>query len=369
MRKGLPVVCALLASVLIAVLGAQSDGWQKATPGYQFQFPRDHASHPDYKLEWWYYTGNVSAPGGRAFGYQLTFFRVGIEQTPVNSSRWAVRDLFMTHFAVTDIGRTRYQFAEQLHRAGIGWAGADTDRYRVWNEGWEATLDANGTHRLQATHAGMGIDLRLDPGKPPVDQGTSGVSQKGSAPGNASHYYSLTRMPTVGTLTLDGKAFEVRGLSWMDHEFGTSFLEPEQQGWNWFALQLDDNTELMLYEFRRPDARRDEHSSGSIIDQSGRRTRLSVADFVLEAGERWTSPRSGATYPIDWTLRVPAHGLDLRVRASLSDQELVTIRSRGVTYWEGAVHAEGTRRGRPVRGRGYLEMTGYAGTGMSTLLH
>lgn len=355
-------------SIQLKTAQAQSDGWQRATTGYQFQFPRDHASHPDYKLEWWYYTGNLSAPDGRAFGYQITFFRIGVERTPINPSRWAVRDVFMAHFAVTDIARGGFQFAERLNRAGIGWAGAAVDQYRVWNEGWEARLNPDGKHRLHASQADMAIDLRLDPGKPPVDQGTDGLNQKGSAEGNASHYYSLTRMPTAGTLTLDGNAIEVHGLSWMDHEFGTSFLEGGQLGWNWFALQLDDETELMLYEFRRSDGKRDAHSSGSLIGQLGRRAPLRPPDFTMVPIERWTSPQSRATYPVGWTLSIPSQDLDLRLRAAVPQQELVTARSAGVTYWEGAVLVEGTRGGRPVRGRGYLEMTGYAGIGMSTVL-
>ena len=367
---GVPCILGALSAGLgwFAAVQAQSDGWQRAAGDYQFAFPRDHASHPDYKLEWWYYTGNLASPDGRAFGYQVTFFRVGVEHTPKSPSRWAVRDLFMAHFAVTDIARGGFQFAELLNREGIGWAGAAVERYRVWNEGWEAALSSDGTHRLRARQDRMAIDLRLDPGKPPADHGANGVSQKGNAEGNASHYYSLTRMPTTGTLTVDGQATEVRGLSWMDHEFGTSFLEAGQRGWNWLALQLDDGTELMLYELRRSDGQRDPHSSGSLIDALGRRTGLHSTDFAMVPGKTWTSPRSRAAYPIDWTLRLPEFKTSLRVTAAIAQQELVTTRSAGVTYWEGAVVVEGTRSGRVVRGRGYLEMTGYAGTGMSTLL-
>ena len=346
----------------------QSDGWQRANLGYRFQFPRDHANHPGYKLEWWYYTGNLSAADGRAFGYQVTFFRVGVEPAPINPSRWAVRDLFMAHFAVTDIGGGRFRFAERLNRAAIGWAGTENDRYRVWNENWAASLDADSRHHLQADAPGMAVTLQLESGKPPVDEGINGLSQKGTTEGNASHYYSLTRMPTIGTLTLNGKAIPVRGLSWMDHEFGSSFLEEGQQGWNWLALQLDDETEIMLYEFRRSDGARDSHSGGSAIDRTGRRIPLRVGDFGMEVERRWTSARSGATYPIYWKVRIPAQGLDLRVRAVVPDQELVTTRSAGLTYWEGAVVVDGGRSGHAVGGRGYLEMTGYAGTGMSAVL-
>jgi predicted secreted hydrolase len=207
----------------------------------------------------------------------------------------------------------------------------------------------------------MAIDLRLEPGKSPTDQGVDGVSQKGDEIGNASHYYSLTRMPTSGTLVVDGLPIQVQGLSWMDHEFGTSVLEKGQTGWNWFALQLDDGTDLMLYEFKRADGRRDRHSSGSLVDDGGRRTRLDMKEFSLDPRRYWKSVRSGAAYPISWHISVPSQAIDLQVRAAISDQELVTGRS-GVIYWEGAVTVEGMRGRNPVLGRGYLEMTGYAGT-------
>ena len=359
--KTLAAVCVTLALMLTSAVGTQSDGWRRAMPPYRFVFPRDHASHPDYRLEWWYYTGNVVADDGRAFGYQITFFRIGVDPAPTNPSRWVVRDLFMAHLAISDIAAGRFHFAERLNRPGVGWAGADTGTYRVWNENWEARLETDGAHHLHGSHGDVAIDLRLEPGKPPTDQGVDGVSQKGDGEGNASHYYSLTRMPTSGSLTVSGRKMGVRGLSWMDHEFGTSVLEAGQTGWNWFALQLEDGTDLMLYEFRRTDGERDRHSTGSLVDEAGRRTRLEPRDFRLDPGTLWTSPRSGAAYPVDWRIAIPGQALDLRVQAALAGQELVTDRT-GVIYWEGAVVVQGTRQGRPVRGRGYLEMTGYAGT-------
>jgi predicted secreted hydrolase len=267
----------------------------------------------------------------------------------------------MAHLAISDIQNNRFHFAELLNRAGIGWAGAAVKDYRVWNENWEATFDEDGRHRLRANHDEMAIDLRLEPGKIPIEQGVDGISQKGDGVGNASHYYPMTRMPTSGTLTLGGSPIQVQGLSWMDHEFGTSVLEQGQTGWNWFALQLDDGTDLMVYEFRRADGRRDRHSSGSLVDEAGRKSTLEMKEFSLNPGTYWKSNRSGAAYPITWHIAVPSQALDLQVRAAIRDQELVTGRS-GVIYWEGAVTVDGTRGGKPVRGRGYLEMTGYAGT-------
>ena len=345
--------------------------WKAADPGYALVFPRDHAAHPDHRIEWWYYTGNLRTPDGRRFGYQLTFFRFGVDREPLNPSRWAVRDLYMAHFAVTDIERGAHHVAERLNRAGIGWAGASTETLHVWNDGWVATLDDGDrrTHRLAASSddGGLVIDLRLDPSASPVLHGVNGFSQKGAEVGNASHYYSLTRLRTTGRLVVGGETFDVEGLSWMDHEFGTSFLEPAQAGWDWFSIQLDDGTDLMVYVMRRIDGARDSRSSGTLVSQNGV-SHLRVDDYRLTPGRRWTSPASGAVYPVTWRIESPPHGLDLEVTAAVDAQELETGQSTGVTYWEGAIDVRGTRDGAPVAGSGYLEMTGYAGAPMSTVL-
>lgn len=347
-------------------------GWTQAEPGYVFEFPRDHASHPDYRVEWWYYTGNLAATDGRAYGYQLTFFRVGIDPTPVNPSAWSVRDLYMAHLAVSDIDGDRHLVAERLNRGGVGWAGASTDTLDVWNEGWRVSFvdTGGGAHHLQAHDelAGFGLDLVVDPSKGPVRHGRDGFSQKGAEPGNASQYYSLTRLETTGQLRVDGEVISVEGVSWMDHEFSTSFLEPAQQGWDWFSLQLEDGTDLMIYTLRRRDGSTDPHSGGTIVDRQGTPVILAADQYRLGAGRTWTSPRSGAVYPVEWQMEVPGAGLVLQVRAAIDAQELHTEESTGVTYWEGAVVATGTRNGDPVEGRGYLEMTGYAGPPMSEVL-
>ena len=243
-------------------MAAGSGAWKEAAPSRRITLPADHASHPEYKLEWWYYTGNLDGGGGR-FGYQLTFFRIGVDPAPANPSRWAVRDLYMTHLALSDVNGHKYQFTERMNRSGPGWAGAETNRYHVWNETWQATIDAGGVHHLQAQTPAFAIDLHLEEKRPPVLHGEHGYSRKGAAPGNASHYYSLTRMPTHGTITVDGRAIEITGLSWMDHEFGTSFLEPEQIGWDWFSIQLDDGRDLMIFQLRRADGSIDPRSSGN----------------------------------------------------------------------------------------------------------
>jgi predicted secreted hydrolase len=341
------------------------EGWREARPGYQFSFPRDHAAHPDYRIEWWYYTGNVETREGKRFGYQLTFFRTGVVSAAVNPSRWAVRDLYMAHFAISDLENQKFYSFERLARAGVGWAGAETEHYRVWNETWEARLDGE-THVLTADDTGFRLQLALVPEKSPVIHGENGVSQKGAAVGNASHYYSLTRLRTAGQITINNETFNVTGLSWMDHEFGTSFLEKEHIGWDWFSLQLNDGRELMIFQLRRADGSMDSHSSGTLIDANGQTTPISFGEFSLSPSQPWFSSATGAKYPTVWELEVPRLGLQLLVRAALPDQELRTNASTSVTYWEGSTVIAG-KDNPQLTGRGYLEMTGYAGRNMGAV--
>jgi len=371
--SGIVVAVALGVSAWLTGWAATQEmsvpAWQQAEPGYSFAFPADHASHPAYRVEWWYYTGNLTSFDGHSFGYQLTFFRVGIDREPLNPSPWAVRDLYMAHLAVTDVRGERHLVAERLNRTGVGWAGASVETFKVWNEEWSVSLDGT-THVAAAYDRGdqFGVDLRLEPTKPPVLHGVDGFSQKGSQIGNASQYYSLTGLRTTGRIVLDGRSIDVEGVSWMDHEFGTSFLEAGQQGWDWFSLQLDDQTELMVYVLRQQDGSIDEHSGGTLIDPTGKATVFQAGDYGLRSGRTWTSAASDAEYPVEWEIDIPSQAMFLNVRAVLDGQELHTDESTGVTYWEGAVVATGIRNGRRLQGRGYLEMTGYAGAPMSEVL-
>lgn len=340
---------------------AADEPWKSVTQPRDFIFPRDHAAHPDYRIEWWYYTGNVATADGRALGFQLTFFRTGVKYRPENPSPWAVRDLYMTHFAVSDVAQRQFHSFQRLNRAGAGWAGALADRYRVWNGNWEVRLEPSGVHRLQAEEEGVRIDLALRSLKPPVVHGEGGISQKGPSRGNASYYYSLTRMATEGTVTVGGRSHAVSGLSWMDHEFSTSFLEPGQQGWDWFAIQLDDGRELMIYRMRQEDGSADRFSSGTLVGRAGETRPIRSEEFQLVPGRRWTSPSSGAVYPVAWQVLVPSCGLRLTAEAAFADQEMRTSETTGIIYWEGSIRVAGFADGAPVAGLGYLEMTGYTG--------
>jgi len=364
--RGVRVVAsaALALGVALAAIAAAPvpAGWREATVPHRFAFPRDHASHPDYRIEWWYYTGHLEARG-RTFGYELTFFRVGVDRARTASrSAWAPHTLYLAHFAVTDERGGRFLFRERLRRPALDMAGADTARYRVWVDDWRAELSEDGRlHRLEAEDEDAAIALDLVPLRPPVLHGRAGLSAKSGAPGNASHYYSITRLDTRGRLRLGQETFDVRGTSWMDHEFGTTRLESEQAGWDWFSLQLDDGTDLMLYLLRRRDGSVDSVSAGTWMPPDRAATHLTREAFEVRATGRWKSPHSGAEYPQGWTIRLPGRGLVLDVEATVPDQELTTGSTGGVVYWEGSVRVKGTRDGKPVRGRGYAELTGYAG--------
>jgi predicted secreted hydrolase len=362
----LMVVPVLLNVTVSTVLAASSapPPFQPATAGYQYTFPRDHGSHATYRTEWWYYTGHLQSKSGRSFGFELTFFRRGVPPDEIKTlpSKWSIGHLYLAHFAVTDINGKRFHFSEKFSREGLGKAGADESRLRVWIDDWraEAATDSIGAHTLVAHDETHSLALTLQPAKPLVTHGAAGISRKGKDVGQASHYYSFTRLATTGSLTIDGEQFEVTGLTWMDHEFGSAELGTDQVGWDWFSIQLEDDTELMLYRMRRKDGSSDLASSGTAVSPDGRTRHLEVTDFQIESTATWASPESKATYPSRWKLTFPSLGLVLDVTPLLADQELRTSRSTKVSYWEGAVAVIGTKQGRSVKGQGYVELTGYA---------
>lgn len=346
-------------TVAEALAGSGAQGFAKATAPRPFVFPRDHGPHQEYATEWWYYTGNLDAADGRHFGYQLTFFRFALmPREPQRPSDWATSNIYMAHFALTDVAGRQFHAFERFSRDGAGLAGATGEPFRVWLESWSAEgQSAEGLPmRLRAAQDDVTIDLTLDGGKPVVLQGDHGLSQKSASPGNASYYYSLTRMPTSGTIQIGGTRFEVSGSSWMDREWSTSGLGKDQIGWDWFALQLSDGRDLMFYQLRRRDGSSDPYSAGTLVSAEGTARTLHADEVTLTPEGAWQSPRDGATYPAAWRLQVPSASIDLRLTPYLPDQELPL----SVIYWEGAVRIGGTANGQPVGGSGYIEMTGYA---------
>jgi predicted secreted hydrolase len=341
--------------------GSQDPTFRPALPSYQYRFPWDHGSHDDFQTEWWYYTGHLLSDDKQRYGYQLTFFRRAIALSSIsqNPSRWAIRHIYFAHFAITDEGRDVFRFAEKISREGLGKAGAETGRLAVWIDQWRAK-DDNAGHLLHAGEEGQSIDLELVPEKPPVIHGDQGVSRKGDAESEASHYYSFTRMKTVGRLIRDGREIPLTGISWMDHEFGSNQLGAEQVGWDWFSIQLNDLSELMLYQIRRRDGSVEPSSAGTWIKRDGTSIPLRREDVRVEILADWRSPKSGARYPSRWRISIPAIRLVVELTPTVSDQELITRFSTQVTYWEGSVTVKGTRGEQSVSGDGYVELTGYA---------
>lgn len=358
---------ALLAVAPLAAPAARAreldaSGFEIATAPYVFSFPRDHAAHPGYRTEWWYYTGHLRS-GTRRFGYEVTFFRAGLPRTSAASpSAWAARDLVFLHLALTDESRGRFLHHESARRAALGFAGADSTRMHVWLDDAQLAFDADGrTHRLRGRAPEFALDLALTPDKPLVAHGAGGVSRKGAARGDASHYVSFTRLRTRGRLVADGNTLAVEGSSWMDHEYASNPAPPTHSGWDWFGLQLDDGRELMLYRLRLPGGAIEPFSQGTLIGRDGRTRTLALADFSVTPTGAWTSPHSGARYPSGWLVRVPSEDLTLTITPTVADQELTVASMGGLVYWEGSVRIASLCRGVTGAGQGYAELTGYAG--------
>jgi predicted secreted hydrolase len=366
------VFCAagLFGVVLLFAVEASasdSDDFLPVTGPCHLQFPADHGPHPGYRTEWWYYTGNLSSQSGRSFGFQLTFFRSQISPPgapaswPTVSSAWRTQQLFLAHAALSDLTAQYYYHSEQFARGALGMAGATQKQglTHVFLNNWSLNLGPSG-HRLKAVTDDFGVELTLKPLKAPVLHGDKGYSRKGRDPESASCYYSFTRLATNGTVTTGAEKIPVQGLSWMDHEFSSAPLEADLTGWDWFSLQLSDQTELMIYLLRQKDGGFSAASSGTFINASSEALHLPSESFRVDVRDTWQSSRSGAIYPARWQLTIQSLAMDLSIMPNLADQEMQTPQSTNVTYWEGSVTVKGTARGKRVSGAGYIELTGYA---------
>jgi predicted secreted hydrolase len=355
-------LASLLALATLAAAPLRThDGFLNANVPWHFVFPRDHAAHDGFASEWWYYTGHLRTGDGRRFGFELTFFRIGLRPGAAlparGQSRWRGNELYPAHFALTDERGERFFHVEKFARAALGEGSASTHDLDVRVDDWSLTGPA--PFHLVAHAGGNAIDLALTSEKPPAIHGHDGISTKAACDTCASHYYSMTRLRTRGTLVYGGQKLAiVDGLTWMDHEFGSDELQTNQAGWDWFAIQLDDRREFMLYLLRQKDGTVTPASSGSYIAPDGTVTYLPRNAFIVTATGRWTSPHTGGTYPSGWRVQIPRLGVDLHVTPTVQDQELSNTVG-GVSYWEGSVTIAGAAD-RPI-GVGYVELTGYAG--------
>lgn len=347
------------ATTIQTLLGAQADttGFARALVPRPLKFPADQGPHPRFRTEWWYYTGHLRDAAGRTFGFELTVFRFALTpHRPAGDSPWRSNQVYMADLAVTDVTGHRFRAYQCFSRGALGLAGAQAKPFRIWLGNWSVASMGDGDFpwRLRAQRGDLGLNLTLSLGQGIILNGDRGLSRKGPAAGDASYYYSMPRLVADGELRLQGHTYRVAGDVWMDHEWSTSALGPDQVGWDWFGLRLDDGADLMFYRLRDRDGRADPFSAGTWVAPDGRVTHLKADAVKAVPTDWWTAP-GGGRYPVAWRLSVPSLGLDLQVRARLDDQWLPLA----VRYWEGLVSVEGTQSGHPVRGNGYLELTGY----------
>ena len=344
-------------SQLADLLGAEADaGFARALEPREFVFPADHGPHPAFRNEWWYVTGNLDDDDGRRFGFELTIFRFALAPSVAESpSGWRTRHVYIAHLAVTHVEDERFFVAQRYSRGALGLAGAQAAPFQVWIDDWSvAGQPDSDVWRLSASDSDFGIDVELRALQPPILNGINGLSQKSADPGNASYYYSITRLGTQGIIRIGEREYKVSGLSWLDREWSTSALAAEQVGWDWFALQLSDGSDLMFYSLRKNDGTQDAASAGTFLSANGDNSHLDEDDVEITVLDTRESPEGGI-YPSKWRVAAPRFGLDLTVTPVISNQELFTT----VRYWEGAVDVEGEHAGATITGRGYVELAGY----------
>jgi predicted secreted hydrolase len=359
-------VCAVVAWLVdlsASHVLAGSTEWELAQKPRHWSFPRDHGSHTMYRTEWWYFTGNLRDDEGNRYGYQLTFFRQGVQQRPAPPRNpWDLGDIYLAHFTVTDVKKRRFTIGERISRTGPGLAGARTDGLDVWLLGWSARQREDDI-LLTAVDSEIELNLTLTPTKPLVMHGEKGLSRKGDKAGQASYYVSYTNLTTTGSLRMfrASASIRVKGISWFDHEFGSNQLAADQAGWDWHSLHFSDGRDLMIYMLRRTDGSVEPSSSGTIIDREGKARHLTLSQIEIEVIGYWKSTRSSALYPSRWRILIPSEKVNITISPMVADQELMTPGSTGVTYWEGAVQGEGASGGQSITTEGYVELTGYAG--------
>ena len=339
-----------------------AEGFPRVTDPREFRFPADHGPHDEYRNEWWYFTGNLDAEDGRRFGFELTIFRflLAPEENRGTGSAWQSNQVYIGHFALTDVERKQFHVVQRYSRGSAGLAGAESEPFRVWLDDWSISEVGTGpggqpVWRLRANDTDIAVDLNFVAEKPIVLNGDNGLSQKSAEVGNASYYYSIPRLGTSGTVRVREEMHSVSGITWLDREWGSSALARDQQGWDWFALQLSDGSDLMFYTLRSQDGSTHPNSSGTWIDAAGNAHHLTRNDVVVEVKDYWDSERGGR-YPSAWEIGIPGKNVTISVVPVLEDQELIT----NVRYWEGAVDVSGNAAGQPIHGRGYFELTGYA---------
>jgi len=343
----------LLLLLAAATAMAGPPQFAPVTPGRTLVFPQDFGAHPEHRTEWWYVTGWLETPDGKPLGFQVTFFRSRTEHDPANPSAFAPKQLIIGHAALSDPATGHLLHDQRSAREGFGLAWARTGTTDVKLEDWSMRRGADGRYRVSVRGAELAFDLQLAPTQPLLLQGDAGFSRKGPRPEHASYYYSEPQLRVGGTVTRAGKALQVKGTAWLDHEWSSQVLETNAAGWDWAGINLEDGGALMAFQIRGKDGRK-LWTHATHRDAGGRVSQYAPEQVSFTPQTLWRSPRTGASYPVATTIGTGTRRWQLRPLQS--DQELDSRRSTGAVYWEGAVTVE--RDGRQV-GRGYLELTGY----------
>lgn len=332
---------------------APPSGNAAASPGRTLQFPRDHGSHPDFRIEWWYVTGWLRDPALRDFGFQITFFRAKPQLRPGNPSAFNPEHIIIAHAAVADSAQGRLQHSQRAARAVFDLAGAATEITRVWLDDWHLTRRGDTYHTHIEAHE-LALDLQLASTQPLLLHGINGYSRKGSDPQAASHYYTAPHLRVTGSLRSNGDTLPVNGRAWLDHEWSSSYLAAGAAGWDWIGINLDNGGALMAFRIRERGTTRTLWSAATLRDAAGRNRTFESDAVRFTALRDWQSPRTGVRYPV--AFRIAVAGLEVVLEPLFDDQENDTRLTTGAIYWEGAVRASSHGR---VIGSGYLELTGY----------
>ena len=351
----------------LPLAASESEGYLSVTGPCNLEFPEDHGAHPDYRTEWWYYTGNLQARNGDRYGFQLTFFRSRVsppgteKKWPPQTSAWRTPQVYLAHAAISDISGKQHRLDEDMSRGALGLAGVNQSEgsTKVYLKNWSTRIEPD-SHRLDVVASDFSIALSFKPGKPIVLHGDRGYDLKGSTPERASCYYSFTRLEGQGRISIGDEEVLVTGTAWMDHEFSTATLEPGIIGWDWFSLQFSDYSEIMVYQLRTEKGGLHAASSGTYINADGIAHKIGKEEIKIDVLDTWYSKQSGARYPVSWRLQIKSLALDARITSYLPDQEMRTLQTTGVTYWEGSVSIAGSKNKIPITGNGYVELTGYA---------
>ena len=360
-----------LALGLAGALAAPWPGSAHALPLRTLQFPRDHGSHPDLRTEWWYITGHAVA-GGREWGFQVTFFRSRVDVAQGLRSAFAARQLLFAHAAVTDLQGQRLLHDQRIARAGFGVAQASEADTAVRLQDWSLvrsnidpaagpdTTGARSRYSARIQGEQFGLQLQFDSTQPVLLQGRQGLSRKGPDAEQASYYYSQPQLTVSGTIALGSERVAInpaQARAWMDHEWSEALLHPDAQGWDWIGMNLLDGSALTAFRLRRADGTALWAGGSWRAGSQATAKAFGASEVVFTPLRFWTSPQSGARYPVQWRVQTPAGTFE--VRSLLDSQELDSSASTGAIYWEGLSELREADSGKVV-GRGYLEMTGYA---------